>query len=146
LWRKITTTIYKTVQAAKRFQIVLTEEIRAICPLYMPLDKCLEMCGDELATRYEIATEVITALENQAVSQGATAGRSREKSYGETHRDLGRQARCDDERTSNRYLHHGMPCVLLAILNCIASPGKGKNGKISRTSCQRKNGCQEERQ
>jgi hypothetical protein len=71
LGRKITTTIHKTVQAAKRFQIVLTEEIRAICPLYMPLDKCPEMCGDELATRYEIAAEVITALENQAVSQGA---------------------------------------------------------------------------
>jgi len=34
----------------------------------MLLDKCLEMCSDELATRYEIATEVITALENQAVS------------------------------------------------------------------------------
>jgi hypothetical protein len=30
----------------------------------MLLDKCLEMCSDELATPYEIATEVITALEN----------------------------------------------------------------------------------
>jgi len=72
----------------------------------MLLDKCLEMCSDELATRYEIATEVVTALENQAVSQALLIGRSREKCYGETHHDLGRQARCDDERTNNRYLHH----------------------------------------